>query len=140
MSANQPERDADSPEREVIEAALDIELARGPAHRGDVMRATNALCRRVGVDLTRWLGREGWAALLGRAVAEARPSALRLSASLELRWTDDANRALARAGCVEMLVGLIGLLARFVGADMALRLVEQSFAAGDDQSGGSEDE
>ena len=140
MSVNQPERDVASAakERSLVTAALDHEITR----RSDVMLAMNALCDRLGRYLARWIGGDGWQALLRRALAETQapgePVVLSLGAGAELRWRDDTHLVAARDACVRLLVSVIRMLGRLIGSELALRLVEQGFTAAEVPSGGSD--
>jgi len=110
-------------------------------HRKDaaVIRGMNALCARLGVHLMRWVGADGWQALLRRGLDEAvkagRAVGLALDANGELRWVDEASVAMARDACIQVLVGVTRVLTRFVGGQMALRLIELGVARRDDTRG-----
>ena len=96
------------------------------------MRAMNLVCARLGEHLTRWVGPDGWRALLKRGLDEATRAggpAPSQGADGELRWTDDATLSLARASCIEVLVGVTHVLARFIGDEMAMQLIERGVAA-----------
>lgn len=132
--------------------ALDEAMARvlaaphgAPRERDQALvPAMNALCARLGTLLTRWVGAEGWRALLRRGLDEAVRTGgargLSQDADGELHWKHDASRGdasldAAHAGCVQVLVGVTRVLARFIGDGMALRLIEQGVARDDSESG-----
>ena len=106
-------------------------LANGPA------AATQAACERVYRGLALWLGENGAQALFTRALAQARSahppvreislhpkSERRLDGVTETIQTYGAS---AVAGGLEaVLTGVLELLGRLLGADIATRLVEQT--------------
>ena len=108
-----------------------------------VMPAMNVLCARLGVHLTRWVGADGWQALLRRGLDEAVRSggatSLVIDVNTGLRWTDEASLPQARAACVQVLVGVARVLARFIGVEMALRLMKQGVAPDGGESGSGAD-
>ncbi len=113
----------------------------GPIGRERAMlRAMNLVCTRLGEHLTRWVGADGWRALLKRGLDEATraggpATSLLQSADGELRWTDDATLSFARESCIEVLLGATRVLARFIGEEMAMRLIERGVAADDSERG-----
>jgi hypothetical protein len=101
------------------------------AEGADAYAATDRVLADLEHGLHRWIGAEGYAALLQRAVAltlPAHPALVRIE-DLGLRSpprqaatvTDDE----IRAGVVALLVALMELLGRIIGVEMAMRLVEQ---------------
>ncbi len=113
--------------------------SRTPAH------AAVDACNQLHQDLSRWVGLDGCHALFTRALAHARTD-YPLLEEIQLRprsepyveggtETIDAYGAAQTAEAIEsMLSGLIELLGRLIGDDMAMKLIEESFpeAAGDD--------
>ena len=102
-------------------------------------------------SLARWFGPYGYHALLTRALAEAGPKHPSL-AGVSVRdpltpVLDGLDEALAAhdpdavlEGVIAVVAGVITLLARVIGEDMALRLVERSMdgpARNDTSEGGS---
>lgn len=88
--------------------------------------------------LDRWIGADGYRALLGRALDETRP-VMPVLAGLSAREPDEMALQTAVAqhgadalanGMVAMLTALIELLARIMGEDIALRLVEEAGRSG----------
>ncbi|MDP9203924.1 MAG: hypothetical protein M3P12_00510 [Gemmatimonadota bacterium] len=103
-------------------------------------RAAAATCDHVYRELSRWVGPDGCHALFTRALAEARTeySALgqiQLHARSEPYIEGVAETIMAQgdpatAEALEsMLVGLVELLGRLIGDDMAMKLIERSLAA-----------
>ena len=111
-------------------------------------------CERVLEDLSRWVGIDGAAALLGRALTHAQadhPALRRVrfaygsSGCLEgIADSVAAHGARAVAdGVAAILIALIELLGRLIGDDMAMQLIEQSVPArapGDAPSTGGEND
>jgi len=164
MSSQKPEHDVAAARQRLAEAALTRELDQatsipGPASRngaslpatatGDVTRlddtpllihATNAVCERLGLHLTRWVGADGWRALLRRAATECKSSYSDLAPVLdELSRLRPGPAGVTRESCESMLVALTDVLGRFVGPAMASRLIEQGLALGGDQPPGGSD-
>ncbi len=121
-----------------VEEVLDGHSSLAERERA-LMPAMNWVCTRLGVQLTRWVGAEGWQALLRRGldeVARAGPTTgLSQDADGDLRWSDDAPLSDARRECVRLLVAVGRVLARFIGDEMALRLIAQGIAQSDSTSG-----
>lgn len=98
---------------------------------GDAFAATDRVLADLEQGLRRWVGAEGYAALLQRATAltlPAHPALARIDdlglnpvPRLDTPVTDDA----IRGGVVALLVALMELLGRIIGFEMAMRLVEQ---------------
>jgi len=95
-------------------------------------------CARLRAVLTRWIGSEGYRALVDRALAQARAEHLAI-AGLQCQGGDVEGVAVAvgvhsaaevREGILALVAGLIDLLSRLIGEDMATRLVEQAWAGG----------
>jgi hypothetical protein len=100
----------------------------------DVAAAAARLCAQLSGGLGRWIGGEGYRALLDRALALARaehPALGNLSCD---RGDQPVTPADVRAhgapkmaaGMVALVATLIELLGRMVGEEMAMRLVEQT--------------
>lgn len=98
--------------------------------------AVQAACERVYGALSRWLGANGSRALFTRALAQAqvehpllRDIRFRTESESGLEGVTESIQvhgvAAVAAGLESLLVGLIELLGRLVGDDMAARLIEQ---------------
>jgi hypothetical protein len=104
-----------------------------PATADAAAAATDRLYR----DLSRWIGRDGCHALFTRALVESQMSHPLLE-EIELRAGSDRylegiapaimqhGSAAANSALESMLVAVIGLLARLIGDDMALKLIGQT--------------
>lgn len=101
---------------------------------GEVASAADRVCGQLRAGLTRWVGSEGYRALLDRALGLAEPDhpALR---SLRCHEGDgwpaaEAARsysaAQVSAAMVALVATLIDLLGRIIGEEMAVHLVEQT--------------
>ena len=112
-------------------------LANSPA------AATQAACERVYRGLALWLGENGSQALFTRALAQARSAhapvreiSLRAKSEHRLDGVAEAIQTYGppavAAGLEAVLAGVLELLARLLGADIATRLVEQT-TPGDDR-------
>ncbi|MDQ6770601.1 MAG: hypothetical protein M3Z54_11520 [Gemmatimonadota bacterium] len=102
-------------------------------------------CNQLHQDLSRWVGLDGCHALFTRALAQAR-SDYPLLEEIQLRprsepYVEGGTEAIDTYGAAQtaeaiesMLAGLIELLGRLIGDDMAMKLIEESFpeSAGDD--------
>ncbi len=95
-------------------------------------------CARLRAVLTRWIGFEGYGALVDRALAQAQAEHPAI-AGLQRQGGDLEGVAVAvgvhsaaevREGIRALVARLIDLLSRLIGADMATRLVEQAWAGG----------
>ena len=95
-------------------------------------------CARLRAVLIRWIGSEGYRALLDRALAQARAEHPAI-AGLQRQGGDVEGVAVAvgvhsaaevREGILALVARLIDLLSRLIGEDMATRLVEQAWAGG----------
>jgi hypothetical protein len=91
-------------------------------------------CTQLQAGLARWVGTEGYRALLHRALLLARAEHPALG-SLSCHGEDEpVNTAAVRAhsaaevatGMVALVAALVELLGRILGEEMAVRLVEQS--------------
>jgi hypothetical protein len=99
----------------------------------DVAAAADRLCLQLRVGLRRWIGAEGYRALLDRALGLAQtkhPVLSNLSCLVgDEPVTAEAVRTLGAgavaAGLVALVAALIELLGRIIGEAMAVRLVEQ---------------
>ena len=90
-------------------------------------------------DLSRWVGRDGCHAMFARALAQARSSHPLLD-QIQLRPRSDRylegvatvimqhGNAAVNSALESMLVALIELLARLIGDDLAIKLIEQTSA------------
>ena len=102
--------------------------------RDGVAGAAEHLCTELSTDLRRWIGAEGYRALLDRSLAltrPAHPSLVGLSClGGDKRAMDAAVRmhgaAHVQAGMLALITTLIDLLGHILGAEMAARLVEQT--------------
>lgn len=93
-------------------------------------------CARLRAVLTRWIGSEGYRALVDRALAQTRAEHPAIE-GLQLEGEDVEGFAVAigvhsaaevREGILALVARLIDLLSRLIGEDMATRLVEQAWA------------
>lgn len=113
----------------------------------DVSAAADRICRSLRTGLGRWIGDDGYRALLRRAIEQERA---KHPVVTELPWHDGTpgqSRAAAgahgapavRDGVLAVTASLIGFLSRVVGENMAVQLVEQTSsrqAPGDTTEGG----
>jgi hypothetical protein len=113
----------------------------------DVSAAADRICLSLRTGLGRWIGDEGYRALLRRAIEQERAMHPVIA---ELPWHDGKpgqSSAAVRAhgaaavtdGVLALIAALIGFLARVVGQNMAVQLVEQTSsrqAPGDTTEGG----
>ncbi|MEO7475397.1 MAG: hypothetical protein ABIY46_08680 [Gemmatimonadales bacterium] len=95
-------------------------------------------CARLRAVLTRWIGSEGYRALVDRALAQARVEHPAL-AGFRIQSGDVEGVTVAvgvhgaaevREGIQALVARLIDLLSHLIGGDMATRLVEQAWAGG----------
>jgi hypothetical protein len=95
-------------------------------------------CARLRAVLTRWIGSEGYRALVDRALAQAQPEHPAI-AGLQCQGGDLEGVAAAlgahsatevKEGFLALVARLIDLLSRLIGEEMATRLVEQAWAGG----------
>jgi hypothetical protein len=91
---------------------------------------------RLRAVLTRWIGSEGYRALVDRALAQARAEHPAV-AGLQCQGGDVGGVAAAvgarsaaevREGIVALVARLVDLLSRLIGEEMATRLLEQAWA------------
>ena len=105
-----------------------------PGAPEDVAVAADRICRCLRIGLGRWIGDDGYRALLRRAIQQERVAHPVVS---ELPWQEGTpglaaavvgsrGSAAVTAGVLALLSTLIGLLARVVGEEMAIQLVEQT--------------
>jgi hypothetical protein len=100
----------------------------------EVAAAVEAMCTQLRVGLGRWIGAEGYGALLKRALEQARVEHPALGGLSCLGGDGLLTTAAVRAhgagevaaGFVALVAGLIELLGRIIGDEMALRLVAQT--------------
>jgi hypothetical protein len=100
----------------------------------DVAAAAGRVCAQLRAGLGRWIGGEGYRALLDRALVLARaehPALGSLSCDRGDQPVTPADvrahgAAKVAAGMVALVAMLIELLSRMVGEEMAVRLVEQT--------------
>ena len=120
----------------------------GAAAPGDVAAAAGHTLAQLEAGLSRWIGAEGYRALMRRALDEERPAHSAL-AELHCDGADGpaieaAVRALGvprvRDGLVALLGSLIELLGRVIGEEMATQLVEQAGAVHTGQPGSNEEQ
>jgi hypothetical protein len=91
------------------------------------------MCGELHVGLGRWIGTEGYQALVDRALAQTRAehpsldgfSCLGGDGSGTVAAMGAHGTAQVSAGLVAMVTAVIELLGRIIGAEMAVRLVEQ---------------
>ena len=102
-----------------------------------VIEAIEQVCMRLRLGLGRWIGFEGYDALLERVVEEAVVENPELRG---LRWLPDGENKVARMvpahevpavirGFVSVVALLIDRLSQVIGDDLATRLVEQAWNA-----------
>ena len=99
----------------------------------EIALAAERMCTQLRLGLGRWVGADGYRALLDRALGVARAAHPALSGLSCLGGDDAPTRgAVGEHGADEVTAGLAGLVAvliellgRIIGAEMAVRLVEQ---------------
>ena len=128
-----------SPTRQLARRLIEARRSRGsdgdtPAH------AAAAACDRLYRELSRWVGVDGCYALFSRALAQARTEYPALG-HIEIRARSEphidgvAETIMARGdpatteALESMLEGLVELLGRLIGDDMARKLIERNLAA-----------
>ena len=100
----------------------------------EVAAAAEAMCAQLRVGLVRWIGAEGYRALLERSLEQARVEHPALGGLSCLGGDGLLTTAAVRAhgagevaaGFVALVAALIDLLGRIIGEPMALRLVAQT--------------
>lgn len=99
----------------------------------DVAAAADRMCAQLRAGLSRWIGAAGYNALLERAIGLARAKHPALSGLACLGEDGPATAAAIRghgapdvaAGQVMLVAGIVELLGRIIGEEIAMRLVEQ---------------
>jgi hypothetical protein len=99
----------------------------------EVAAAAERICFQLRVGLRRWIGAEGYRALLDRALGQVRAEHPALGGLSCLGGDEPVTTAAVRtdgagevaAGLVALVTALIELLGRIIGEEMAVRLVEQ---------------
>lgn len=106
--------------------------APGEAQNRAAADAADRLLVAVDLGLRRWLGAEGYAALLSRAVRLTLPDHPSLTSLSDLGLEPAADPHLAPCDAavlgravVALLTSLMVLLGRIIGAELAVRLVQQ---------------
>jgi hypothetical protein len=103
----------------------------------EVAAAAERTCTQLQAGLARWVGTEGYRALIDRALLLARAEHPALGGLSCHGGDQPATTAAVRAhsaaevtaGIVALVVTLIDLLSRVVGEEMAVQLVNQAMAA-----------
>jgi hypothetical protein len=118
----------------------------GDASAQSIVNAAERICVRVTTGLSRWFGPYGSHALITRALATARvthPVLAEVTMSEEpcLTGLSNAARAHGAPAASEAIVAVVSalgdLLARLIGDDLAIGLLEQSIAHHSSQAPGS---
>jgi hypothetical protein len=99
----------------------------------EVAEAAERMCTQLRLELGRWIGAMGYRALLDRALGLARAEHPALGGLSCHGEEEPVVAAAVRAhgaeevasGMMAVVAGLIDLLGRLIGEDMALRLVDQ---------------
>jgi len=99
----------------------------------EIAAAAERMCTQLRAELGRWIGAEGYRALLDRALGLARAEHPALGDFSCLGGDEPGTIAAVRAhgaggvtaGVVELVAALMELLGRIIGEEMAVRLVEQ---------------
>jgi len=113
--------------------ALDGLVAGAPE---EMAAAAERGCARLRAELTRWIGSDGYRALVDRALQQVRAGHPAL-AGLRCQADDMQGVAAAvgvhgaaevREGILALVALVIDLLGRLIGEEMATRLVEQAWA------------
>ena len=103
----------------------------------EVIAAAERICVQLQAGLVRWIGTEGYRALLNRGLELTRAEHPALS-RLSCNGSDEQEIAAAvrahgaaevTAGIVALVATLIALLSRTIGEEMAVELVNQAMAA-----------
>lgn len=108
-------------------------VAGGASAPGEVAASAAQVCRVLRLELGRWIGAEGYQALLDRALERARiehPSLVGLPCvdkdeAAVLAAVQEHGAEEVAAGMVALVAGLIRLLGRIIGEEMVVHLVEQ---------------
>lgn len=105
----------------------------GSGSAQEVAADVERVCARVAAELTRWIGTDGYQALLDRALGTTRATHPALL-TITCRGGEEAVvRAAIRShgadkvseGMEVLLAEMIGLLSRIIGEDMAVQLVRR---------------
>jgi hypothetical protein len=99
----------------------------------DEAATAERLCAQLQTGLRRWIGNDGYRALLDRALGSVRPEHPALDDVPSLRGDAPTTTATVRAhdatkvpaGMVALVAVVIELLGRIIGEEMAVRFVEQ---------------
>lgn len=99
-----------------------------------ISAAAERLCGALDEGLGRWIGREGYRALLERALAVTQAEHPALGSLHCLNGKEPVQKIAERphgagevgAGMVALIAALIDLLGKVIGEEMAMRLVEHS--------------
>ena len=99
----------------------------------ELAMAADLMCTRLGEELGRWIGTEGYRTLLERALAGVRAEHPALDGIPCLGGDASAIEEAVRtrgagglsAGLVALVAELVELLGRIIGAEMAVQLVDQ---------------
>lgn len=99
----------------------------------EIAVAAERLCVQLRIGLRRWIGAEGYRALLDRSLGQVLPDHPALAAvsctegetPVTVADVQAHGGAQVAAGLVALVGALIELLGRIIGEDMAVRLVEQ---------------
>lgn len=138
-----PSRDKPSA-RQIAHRLISVRRSEPAGSRTSAHAAVDA-CNQLHQDLSRWVGLDGCHALFTRALAQARRD-YPLLEEVQLRplsepYVEGGTEIIGAYGAAQtaeaiesMLTGLIELLGRLIGDDMAMKLIEESSleSAGDD--------
>jgi len=99
----------------------------------DLIAPAERICAQLRTGLGRWIGADGYRALLDRAISQTRAAHPVLDSLVSTGGNAPATRTAARAhGAAEVAAGMVALvsavtelLGRIIGEEMAVRLVEQ---------------
>lgn len=129
-SGPEPDQPPDAAQRIWLRAVGDAAL------QAEVAGSADQLYRNLRIGMVRWIGGEGYRALLARALAETRRQHPALAGLTCFGEDEPAMRAAVRkhgadavtTGVIAVLRAMITLLGRIMGDDMAVHLVEQNCA------------
>lgn len=104
------------------------------AQQAEVAASADRLCGNLRIGMVRWIGGEGYRALLARSLGETRRGHPALAGLTCFGDDEPAIRAAVRkhgadavaTGLVAVLRAMITLLGRIMGEEMAVHLVEQN--------------
>ena len=99
----------------------------------DLIAPAERICAQLRTGLGRWIGADGYSALLDRAISQTRAAHPVLDRLVGTAGNSPTTRTAARAyGAAEVAAGMVALvsavtelLGRIIGEEMAVRLVEQ---------------